>query len=106
MKIPIMDFRGNKFVNEDGTLTDVAQAFFDLLNTVLIKNIGDEGLVSPTQSASDIAIIQNNFTLSPTGLTTYTCDFGTIVYDSTNNKAKVALDDGMGAPIFKEILTL
>jgi len=106
MKIPSMDFRGNKFVNADGTLTDVAQSFFDLMNTVLIKNLGDEGVVVPSEDATNIGIIQNNKTISPTGIETNTCEFGTLIYDSTNNKLKVALNDGSGSPTFKEIVTL
>ncbi len=105
-QIPIMDFRGSKFVNEDGTLSDVAQSFFDLLTTVLIKNIGQEGIVSPTQSVSNITIIQDNQEKNIlTVNNVYTCKFGTLIYDSTNNKLVVSLDDGFGVPIFKNVLT-
>lgn len=104
-QIPIMDFRGSKFVNEDGTLSDVAQSFFDLLNTVLIKNIGSEGVIAPSQSASNIMIIQNNKTTNVVLNNSYTCQFGTLIYDNTNNKLVVSLDNGSGAPIFKNVLT-
>lgn len=103
--IPKMDFRGNKFTNEDGTLTEVAQSFFDLLSNVLIKNIGPEALVAPTQSATNINTIVNNVTTGPTGLTTYTCQFGTIIYDSDTNTTLVCLNNGSGVPVFKTITT-
>jgi hypothetical protein len=103
--IPIMDFRGVKFVNDDGSLTDVAQAFFDSLQSILVRNFGEEGLVSPSQSASNITTIQNNQEEGPTGILSHTCKFGTFIYDSSNNKGKICLDDGSGNPIFKEILT-
>lgn len=105
MQLPTMDFRGNKFVNTDGTLTDVAQNFFDTLNHVLIKNIGQEGLVMPAQKSNDIDVIQNNTTQSATGNITYTCQFGTVIYDNESNKAKVALKNLDGTPIFKELVT-
>jgi len=101
--IPIMDFRGSKFVNPDGSLTDVAQSFFDLLQQILVNNIGTEGLVAPSQTAVGITQIQNNTTSSVTGLISNTCQFGTLLYDSDNNLLKVALNNGSGNPIFKTI---
>lgn len=106
MAIPSMDFRGNKFVNDDGTLSEVAQSFFDLLNTFLIKNFGAEGLVMSSQPTANVGVIQNNVTTGPTGLQTSTCQFGTMLYNQTTNKAMVALNDGAGNPIFKEITTI
>lgn len=112
MNIPTFDFRGSRFVNTDGTLSDVAQAFLDSLLTVLIKNAGNEGLVAPSMSNAspdlNLTKIQNNVIVSPTGIATYTCQFGTLMYDSTPlgpNVLKVALNDGLGKPIFKTILT-
>lgn len=104
-RVPSMNFRGNKFVNEDGTLTDVAQGFFDLLNAYLVTNVGDEGLVVPSQASTDIVNIQNAKNKSDTGIESYKCQFGTFIYDLTTNKMKVALNAGAGIPIFKEILT-
>lgn len=104
-QVPIMDFRGSKFVNEDGTLTDVAQSFFDLLTTVLIKNIGQEGIIVPSQSATNITTIQNNMTTNILLSNSYTCQFGTLLYDNTNNFLKVALNNGSNIPIFKTITT-
>lgn len=101
-----MDFRAQKVVNEDGTFTDVVQDFFDLLVSVLVKTIGDEGLVSPSQNASDITTIQNGTSIGPTGLPTATCSFGTFIYDQTNNLMKVAINDGSGNPIFKTLVLI
>lgn len=105
MKIPSMDFRGQKVVNEDGTFTDSVQNFFDLLHTLLIQNLGDEGLVMATQSTSNILSIQNATTTGPTGTLTKSCEFGTMIYDSTTNQPKIALNDGSGNPLFKIINT-
>ena len=104
-RIPSMDFRGNKFTNEDGTLTELGQQFFDLLHVCLQKIIGSEGLVAPTQPSSNITIIQDNIVVSPTGTETNTCQFGTLIYDSTLNELRVALNNGSGAPIFKQVNT-
>jgi hypothetical protein len=106
MKIPSMDFRGQKIVNEDGTFTDSVQNFFDTLHTLLINNLGDEGLVMPTQSASNITLIQDALITSPTGIQTPSCEFGTLIYDATTNQPLVALDDGSGNPLFKTIVTM
>jgi len=106
MKIPSMDFRGQKVVNEDGTFTDVVQSFFDALNQTLTKEAGDEGLVMPTQTTDNMTVIQNNITKTPTGLEVRTCEYGTLIFDETTNKPMVAIDDGSGNPIFKEIVVM
>lgn len=107
--IPRMDFRGNKFVNPDGTLTEVAQGFFDLLDTVLTKNIGPEALVAPSQSSTttpnNIATIQNNKIVSNTNQTTYTCQFGTFLFDTATDNLLVAKGSLTGIPIFKTVMT-
>lgn len=68
----------------------------------LQDNAGREGLVMPTLSAADILTVQNN--LAQDG-TTYTCQYGTMVYDSTNNRVMIAVSDGglPPAPIFKTV---
>lgn len=106
MNVPSMDFRGQKFVDENGVLTPTAQSFFDMLQILMSQNLGNEGLVMPTQSATDITVIQDNTVTNPNGLVTKTCEYGTMIYDETNNLAKVALDDGTGNPIFKQIVTM
>ncbi len=106
--VPSFDFRGNKFVNQDGTLTDVAQGFFDSLQNFLVKNIGEEGLVAPGQTTMNRLNIQNNIVVSQTGNVVYTCLPGTILYDYTTVQAYVALEAsvGTGIPIFKQIVTM
>jgi len=105
--IPSMDFRGTKFVNEDGTLSAPAQGFFDLLQKFLVKNIGEEGLVAASQTTGARLDIQNNFTTSVTNIDTYTCQFGTFLYDITTNKVYVTLNPGLtGKPVFTEIATV
>lgn len=105
MKVPSMDFRGQKIVNEDGTFSDVMQSFFNDLEIFLTKNIGDEGLVMPSQTTDNVDIIQNNVSIGPTEIETSTCEFGTLLYNEDTNKGMIALDDGSGNPIFKEIIT-
>ena len=105
MKIPSMDFRGQKVVNEDGTFTDSVQNFFDSLHSALVAIIGDEGLVMPTQDDDNLSTIETATITSPTGIVTNKCQFGTMIYDSTTNKGMLSLDDGSGNPIFKQIVT-
>lgn len=107
--VPTMDFRGSKFVNEDGTLSEVAQSVFDALQTYIVKNLGNEGLVASTQSSdpanNTILQIQNNTLTSPTGTPYKTCQFGTFLYNSYTGKQMVTVNPGGGVPIFKNILT-
>lgn len=105
MIIPTMDFRGQKFVNPDGTLSEVAQNFLDALQSLMNTFIGEEGVVMPTQTASNITVIQNNTQMTPNGVNYHTCAYGTLIYDSTDNTARVALNNGSNAPIFKTITT-
>ncbi len=101
MTLPIIDFRGTKIVNEDGTFSDVAQNYFDSLNSYLIGTIGSEGLVAPSQSASNISIIANNQNSSGG----YTCQFGTFIFNTDVNDPQVAINNGSGVPVFVSILT-
>jgi hypothetical protein len=103
MNIPTFDFRGNKFVNEDGKLTDVAQGFMDELINALIAAIGQEGSQVAQQSADNITTIQNNQIISATGIITNTAQYGTIMYDSTNNTGRFSINNGSNLPIFKTI---
>jgi hypothetical protein len=98
MNIPSLDLGGVQWVDGEGRLTDIAQSFMDLLLQVLTLNAGPEGLVAPSLSAANITVIQNN--QDDEG--NYTCQFGTIVYDTDNNQLKVALNNG-GAPLFHVI---
>jgi hypothetical protein len=85
--------------NQDGTLSDVGKDFFNALISGLQANFSNEGLVAPPQNASNITTIQNNQLEN----SQYTCQYGTILYDSTNNSGRFAINNGSGAPIFKTI---
>lgn len=69
------------------------------------NNLGSEGLVAPTQTAADILVIQNNMNVNPaTGASDIpSCQFGTILYNSTANTMMMAVDDGSGNPLFKTV---
>lgn len=103
MNIPIIDFTGITFVDSNGKLTAQAAGFMNQLLDVLAKNIGDEGVVIPTQTSSNpnnVASIQNHQNQQGQ----YTCALGTLLYDSTTNQLKVALNNS-GTPLFKTITT-
>ena len=91
-------------VNDKGNPTDGESTFRRILITSLQKNFGNEGVVVSAQSATDILKIQNNTVYNPaTGNNEFTCQFGTILYNSTANSIMIAIDDGTGAPLFKTV---
>lgn len=69
------------------------------LMSELSTDASDEGLVMPTQNATNITTIQNN-TLSNGAAT---CQFGTGLYNSTANSIMFCINDGSGNPIFKTV---
>lgn len=78
--------------------------FLQTLTSNLQNYFGDEGLVAPSQTAANVLIIQNDTNPNPSGgAPIYNCEFGTILYESDTRKMKVAINDGTGKPIFKEI---
>jgi hypothetical protein len=88
-----------QIVDENGNATDDELTFRHALITNLQNNFGNEGVVVPTQTAANINTIQNNQLANGQ----YSCAFGTIIYDSTNNLIRIAIDDGTGKPIFKTV---
>lgn len=102
----IPDLPLGRMVTEEGEPTDEELTFRQSLISNLQSWVGNEGLVAPTQTAADITIIQNNTQGNQSGFTMYTCGFGRILYDVTNNKMVVSIDDGTGVPIFKEIMLI
>ncbi len=95
-------------VDKDGNPTDDELTFRQALLSLLQKIAGGEGLVMPAQDEDNIDVIQDNRVPNPvTGSTTvdfsYSCEFGTLIYDTTNNSIRVAVDDGAGAPLFKTV---
>ncbi len=104
-------------VDKNGMPTDDEWDFRQILITALQKNIGSEGLVAPTQTndttnldlflRNHIKDIQDAQLPNPiTGQLpgAYTCQFGTFLYDATNNRILVAIDGGGGVPAFKEVV--
>lgn len=91
---PITDKNGNPV---DDELT-----FRQSLITNLQKLFGNEGVVVPTLNATQITTIQNH-TITKGAETFYTCQYGTIVYNSTANSIMIAVNNGSDAPLFKTV---
>lgn len=105
--VRVPDLPIGQMTDKDGNPTDTEQTFRQNLVTGLTSIIGNEGLVAPTQTAANITVIQNNTTVNPSGgAPVATCQYGTFIYDSTNNRMVVAIDNGAGSPIFKEIVLI
>ena len=95
-----------RIVNEDGTPTQEEQTFRSALLNLLQTIAGTQGLVAPTVTAAEEAVIVAGTSVvpSPLGdLTTYTCQYGTIVYNSTANSMRMAVNNGSNQPIFKTV---
>lgn len=99
-----------RIVDANGEATDDEITFRHALVSSLQNNFGNEGLVAPTQtndvSPEDfIKQIQDNRIPDPvTGAPgEYTCGFGRIIYDATNNRMLVSIDGGGGVPAFMQI---
>ena len=100
--IRVPNLPNGQIADSDGNPTDDEITFRQALITSLQKNFGDEGLVAPTQSSANIAIIQDNTAPDPvTGISNiYTCAPGTIIYNSTNDTLMVSVLIA-GVPTFK-----
>lgn len=77
MNVP--NFVQDKLVDSNGNLSDSWQLVITQLLTELQKNFSNEGLVSPSQSATNIANLSNSTN-------------GTLVYDETNHAMKVNIN--------------
>lgn len=94
-------------IEKDGYPTDDEQTFRQILVSSLQNNFGNEGCVVPTQSnaaAPNDYITQIQDNQLPNG--EYTCGFGRFLYDETNNRVLVSIDDGTGKPIFKTVVLI
>lgn len=82
-----------QIVDAEGKATGDELTFRQSLLTLLAQLIGEEGMVIPSQTAANITTIQNNVQTFPgaTPDTAYTCQPGTLIYDSTNDLFKVAI---------------
>jgi hypothetical protein len=77
MAIPVFD--NIKFIDENGLLTPEWRAILQDLFQTLQARFSDEGLVMPSQSVTNISQLNNS-------------DDGALVYDSTNNVAKIRIN--------------
>ena len=91
---------GKFFDKETGDILDNYRQFFDQLVKVLQQNAGQEGLIAPTQTASNITIIQNNRLANGS----YTTPGACFLYDGTNDLVKVSIL-AAGIPSFKTVMT-
>lgn len=87
MLVPTMVF--DKVVDENGYLTEPWQLLFSYLLTQMQTNLGEEGFVMPSQDDDTITTILT----SPTP--------GTILYDTTNNEFKGAVQTSPTTVVFK-----
>lgn len=103
MNIPSLPF--GQIVDKDGNPTDSYLIFLQNLLTALQSAIGPSGNECQQLLAADITTIQDATIVDPSNALAviYTCQYGTRVYDSTNNVIKIAIDNGAGAPIFKTV---
>lgn len=100
MNIP--NFEDIPFIIKQGDQFHLSNEWRNILQQLfqeLQKNASNEGLVAPTQDQTNLIKIQNNLNQNGTN----SCQFGTILYDSTNNSIRIAIDNGSGAPIFKTV---
>src|SRR3990167_4274095 len=81
----------DKFVDEQGYLTPEWRSLFDQLLQNMQQNLSNEGYVVPSQTASDIAIIQAG--TNPDG--SYIAQNGTLIFDtSAVNGGSIAVPNG------------
>lgn len=91
---PMFEVKDNQVI-----LTSVGKDFFESFIKFFFTNFSNEGLVAPTQTATNLTTIQNN----QNSQSQYTCQYGTILYDSTDNSIRISINNGSGAPIFKTV---
>lgn len=103
MNVP--NLPAGKIVDENGYPTDQMLTFLQNLVTGLLNNIGDQSFVLPTQTSTQITLIQDNTVPNPSNpnpvFDLYTCQFGTGFYNSTANTIMFCVDNGDGFPLFK-----
>ena len=97
MNIP--NYIDTKIISAGGMWSDEWKFIMQQLIQQLQLNASNEGLVAPTQNATNMTTIQNH--QNPNG--DYTTQYGTILYNSTDNTIRIAVNNGSGAPIFKKV---
>lgn len=93
-----------KVVDENGFASDDEQTFRQTLISSLQDNFGSEGCVIPSLSATEKDIIQDNkFIDQATGQEVHSCQYGTLIYNTTANSIMAAINDGTGKPKFMTV---
>ncbi len=96
-----------KMVDANGMPTDDEKTFRQGLVSLLQQLFGNEGIVMPSQTATNILTIQNHTAQAQgaTPNTSNTCAFGTMIYESDTALVKVSIEDplGSGTPVFKTV---
>jgi hypothetical protein len=96
---PMFEVKDNNVV-----MTSVGKSFFESFINYFFENFSNEGLVAPTQNTANSTIIQNNMNnASPTPQ--FTCGYGRLLYNSDTNQLMVSFDNGVGQPVFVNLLT-
>jgi hypothetical protein len=101
-------------VDDKGAPVPAEITFRQALITSLQQNFGNEGLVAPSQTnvnpvtpgdpPNAITTIQNNtLIINESDVPVYTCQGGTLLYDSTNNNLLVCILASDGTPTFKVV---
>lgn len=79
MKIP--NFINEKFINEDGYLTEHWQHTLEQLFNELQQQMSDEGHIAPSQDAANVSKLDGDITKA-----------GAVLYNTTTKKAMVNID--------------
>lgn len=90
-EVRIPNLPRGQLVDSDGNSTLDFSTFMQTLVTNLQRYFGNEGMVMPSQTAENIALIVAN-TIPNSGqpdVPLYTCAPGTMIYDSDNDLVKV-----------------
>jgi hypothetical protein len=88
----------------EGNATDGELTYRQALNNNLQGLFGNEGVVVPTLTATEISTIEAKSTGTGVNILYHT-QYGTIVYNSTANSIMIAVSDGLvpAKPIFKTV---
>ena len=113
--IRIPNLPNGKIVDENGYPTVEEQTFRQALLTLLQNNIGDAGTAITQQNQANMNTIVENTQITQlpegAGITNYTCQFGTMFYNtdppSMSNPGgyglQVAINDGSGVPVLRTV---
>lgn len=96
--IRVPNLPNGQIVDDKGNATDDEMTFRHALISNLQNLFGNEGVVVPSQSATNIASIVAN--QLPNG--EYSCQAGTLLYDSTNDALKAVIFVA-GVPTLKTV---